>query len=320
MVRLDIANYGAAVQLLKKRYGKDSAIQKAHLNDLLDLSPVNNERDTPRLRRFCDDCETHYRGLEALGVAECVYPTIVVPALLQKLPEGIRLTITRGREFDSWRMGDLLKVPSQETELREEHYQATSSKNKADNIKATGHSRRSGDNTTSALFAAKAEDKGNCVFCLGNHVSDNCIKVKDSKTRKAVLIRYARCLKCLRKNHIGLGSVDQKMVIVRNAGVGIITLCDKQRSQPKGQQSQGVEVESSVGNNISSSSSHVVTTDGQSENFHVGASGKIALQTAKGIIKGFGESRARARVLGTLRSDNADNTTWSREADFVSAK
>ena len=79
---LTSANYDAAVQLLKKRYGKDSAIQKVHLNDLLDLSPVYNERDTPpRLRRFCDDCETHYRGLEALGVAECVYSTIVVPAL-----------------------------------------------------------------------------------------------------------------------------------------------------------------------------------------------------------------------------------------------
>ena len=70
---LTSANYGAPVQLLpKKRYGKDSAIQKAHLNDLLDLSPVYNERHTPRLRRFYDDCETHYRSLEALGVAECV--------------------------------------------------------------------------------------------------------------------------------------------------------------------------------------------------------------------------------------------------------
>ena len=104
-------------------------------------------------------------------MAKCVYSTIVVPALLQKLPEGIRLTITRGQDFDSWRMGDLLKVLSQEIELREEHYQTTSSKNKADDNKTTGLSRRSGNTTTSAWFAAKAEDKGNCVFCLGNHAS-----------------------------------------------------------------------------------------------------------------------------------------------------
>ena len=149
-------------------------------------------------------------------------------------------------------MGDLLKVLSQEIELREEHYQAMSFKNKADNNKATGHSRRSGDTTTSALFAAKAEDKGNYVFCLENHASENCAKVKDSKTRKAVLIRYARCFKCLRRNHRAweCRSKDGNCKKCRS-GNHHLSLCDNQRSQPKGQQGQGVKVESCVGNNIS---------------------------------------------------------------------
>ena len=45
--------------------------------------------------------------------------------------------------------------------------------------------------------------------------------MKNSETHKAVLIRYARCL---RKKIIGLVSVDQKMEIVRNAGVGTAML------------------------------------------------------------------------------------------------
>ena len=34
------ANYAAAVQVLKKRYGKKIAIQRAHINDFLQLPPV----------------------------------------------------------------------------------------------------------------------------------------------------------------------------------------------------------------------------------------------------------------------------------------
>lgn len=51
---LTSANYEAAVKLLKKRYSKEEAIQRAHINDLLNLSPVYNDVDTSRLCRFYD--------------------------------------------------------------------------------------------------------------------------------------------------------------------------------------------------------------------------------------------------------------------------
>jgi len=63
---LTALNYEAAVQVLKKHYGKEIAIQRAHVNDLLQLPPVFSERDIPRLRKLFDDCEAHFRGLQAL--------------------------------------------------------------------------------------------------------------------------------------------------------------------------------------------------------------------------------------------------------------
>ena len=63
---LTSANYAAAVEVLKKRYGKETAIQRAHVNDLLNLSPVFNDKDTSRLRKLYDGCESHFRGLKAL--------------------------------------------------------------------------------------------------------------------------------------------------------------------------------------------------------------------------------------------------------------
>ena len=82
---LTSANYTAAVEVLKKRYGEKSAIQRAHVNDLLNLPHVLNDRDTPRLRKLYDSCETHFRGLKALSVNEDTYSAVVVPAVLHKL-------------------------------------------------------------------------------------------------------------------------------------------------------------------------------------------------------------------------------------------
>ena len=51
------------------------------------MPPVYSDQDIPRFRRLFDECESHFRGLKALGVAENMYLTILVPAVMQKLPE-----------------------------------------------------------------------------------------------------------------------------------------------------------------------------------------------------------------------------------------
>ena len=84
---LTSANYNEAIDLLKRRYGKKNAIQKAHIQELMNIKPVSNDRDTEKLRKLYDTCETNYRGLKALGVNETAYSTIVVPEILEKLPE-----------------------------------------------------------------------------------------------------------------------------------------------------------------------------------------------------------------------------------------
>ncbi|KAK3737969.1 hypothetical protein QZH41_009200 [Actinostola sp. cb2023] len=62
-----LGNYVGAIELLERRYGKKTAIQQAHVNEILDALQVYNEKDTPRLRKLHDHVETHYRGLKAMG-------------------------------------------------------------------------------------------------------------------------------------------------------------------------------------------------------------------------------------------------------------
>ena len=51
---LTAANYNVDVDLLKRRYGKEDVIQRALINDLLNLLAVYNDEDTPSPRRFHD--------------------------------------------------------------------------------------------------------------------------------------------------------------------------------------------------------------------------------------------------------------------------
>jgi hypothetical protein len=115
------ANYMSAVELLKKRFDKKSAVQRAHVNELIQLSPVFKERDTRGLRNLYDSCEAHNRALKALGVSEESYSSIVVPVIVEKLPESFRLTITRGTDFLQWSMEEMLDAFVRELELREAH-------------------------------------------------------------------------------------------------------------------------------------------------------------------------------------------------------
>ncbi|XP_046864814.1 uncharacterized protein LOC124459413 [Xenia sp. Carnegie-2017] len=111
-------NYAEALKVLERRYGSKVMVQRAHVNDLMNLKPVYNENDTTRLRKFFDAVETSYRGLEALGVKEETYCEIVVPNLLTKIPNSLKLTITRGRDYLEWGMKDFVDALQAEVELR----------------------------------------------------------------------------------------------------------------------------------------------------------------------------------------------------------
>ena len=124
--------------------------------------------------------ETHHRGLKALNVEQESYSSIVVPAIIDKLPETVRLSITRGKKHDQWNMDDLLS----ELELREEHW--TPKPPRAENGNAKGDLR-----SASALIAKSEEER--CAYCLGRHAHESCDKVSSVKDRKLVARRYGRC-------------------------------------------------------------------------------------------------------------------------------
>ena len=214
------ANYEAAIDLLKRRFGKKSTIERAHVNDLLKVQAVFNERDISGLRRLYDSVEVHHRGLQALGVDAATYEGIVVPAILNKVPEATRLQITRGKNHEEWKMEEMLTELLCELELREEN-SIRSDKNftrEKDQRKFGG-----GPATASALLAKTWDNL--CAYCKGEHAHEHCMNVASVEERKNILRKYGRCFICAKKGHISRDCVTKLVCNFCKKGRHHISIC-----------------------------------------------------------------------------------------------
>ena len=115
-------NYEAALDLLKQRFAKPSVIKRAHIRDLMNFQAVFNERSVFKMRELYDTVETHFRGLEALGIDKESYSTIVVPALMEKIPESVRRNMIReNKSADEWDIEEMLTAFKNELDIREQN-------------------------------------------------------------------------------------------------------------------------------------------------------------------------------------------------------
>ncbi len=268
------ANYNAAIELLERRFGKKIAIERAHISELLNVQPVYGDREPRRLRTLYDKVESHYRGLVAIGVDERTYSGIVVPSILGKLPDTLRLTITRGEEYLEWSLGNLLGALLKEVELREDYSLTPQA-----NLPPEGN-RRKVPPPTSSFFTnnQKKRSEGRCAFCLGNHPHEECKGITNIEERKLLVRRYGRCFKCLDKGHL-VRDCQSKFKCNKCNGNHHVSLCETKPPEPSGGGSG-----QSTGSAVSAPNSMLVGTES-----------RIALQTAQALIKG--ERQGRIRVL-----------------------
>ena len=207
-------SYETAINLLTKRFGKPNVIQRAHVNQLISASPVYSEKNVARLRGMHDEIEIHLRGLEALGVDMATYSGFVVPVLMDKIPETMRLNMIRFHEKDQmdWTLQDFLDGFEKEISVRESHVPL---KTLTGSTGGSGYSGVGGDRrnrqvpsrddfgTANALLTERAVAEKNCAYCLHKHDPAECKTVRSTQERKNILRKYARCFVCLMSGHRG---------------------------------------------------------------------------------------------------------------------
>lgn len=115
--------------------------------------------------------------------------------MLGKLPQEVRLLLSRGMGDGDRKLDDLLKLLLGELQARE--------RAAASNL-ASSKGRGKGiiNPTAAALFAGGQRATPTCYYCQQSHLTHACAKVVSIDERKSILRSAGRCFLCLRRGHI----------------------------------------------------------------------------------------------------------------------
>lgn len=156
-------NYDSAIELLRERYGKPQQIISVYMDELLKIPACTSDR-LSSLREVYDKITVNVRGLTTLGVRAEQYGSLLIPVVMAKLSNDVRLHIAPETQDDVWKMEDLLKAIKQEVEARE-----ASDGVKVQSMKLSGSYGQNfppvntqNNSTTSALVTSEVKVK--CVY------------------------------------------------------------------------------------------------------------------------------------------------------------
>ena len=158
---------------------------------------VNSVSDVNGTRQLYDKIEIHVRGLQTLGIDSSQYGSLLVPVLLNKIPQELRLIISRKFSSNTWNLDELLRVIKSEVEARERC-----------SVMTTTHATqlrkglpRHHPITAQALLSSEAPNI-TCTFCKQSHRSVDCKVVTSVKQRKEIVKKQGRCFVCLKRTHL----------------------------------------------------------------------------------------------------------------------
>ena len=161
-------NYSNAWNLVKERYGNPQLITSCHINTLTELEAVSgpNVKD---LRDLFDKIKINVRALKTTGIHEDQVGPLLIPIVLKKVPNVIRLQISRRLGQKKWNIEEFIYCINTEI-IASENYESF----KKDQEPLNHGHRYSG----SALNVSSKTRK--YVFCDNDeHYSDRCNIVTD---------------------------------------------------------------------------------------------------------------------------------------------
>eukprot|EP00795_Rhopilema_esculentum_P014292 gene14292-5330_t len=194
-IQITGANYNEAIDILRQRFAQKQVIINAHMETLLNLQKVSSDRDLKAFRKLFDTIEVNVRSLKSLGIDFEQYGALLVPVLMSKIPDEIRLEITKGAKGENWKLDYIMTILKAELEAREQCSLLKQSSSSTSKINAA-----SAPYTTSAFFSS--DGKITCSFCKGTHQSAKCHIVSNPQARKEILRKQGRCYVCLKKGHL----------------------------------------------------------------------------------------------------------------------
>lgn len=112
-------NYEEALKVLKERFGNPQLTITAHMSKLLKLDKIKAGLNAKELRTLFDQIESQVRSLSTVGVLSEHYGPLLIPIVLERLPNKISLEISRALGKINWKTDDFLRVLKMEITARE---------------------------------------------------------------------------------------------------------------------------------------------------------------------------------------------------------
>ena len=178
---LNEANYNSAIELLQDQYRKPQHIISAHMEEIIKLPACSGERPSA-LRYVYDKVNVNIRGLASMGVKE-QYGSLLIPIIMTKLPQDLRLRVTYETDKEIWEIYELMPVIKKEVEAREatEFVKLHQPKNPVG-------PRSSLPSMPTAATLVTSGSSVRCVYCKEPHYSALCVKVQTPQECKAILV------------------------------------------------------------------------------------------------------------------------------------
>ena len=120
-----------------------------------------------------------------------LYNTLLIPVILERLPDSIKFVITSKLGKNNWKILELVESIKKEVDARK--------KTEFSNEKLDVEYHRK---TTHSLVGIQKPSSRNCVFCGKRHYGDKCQNITDIAKRKKILREEKHCFNFLLNGHV----------------------------------------------------------------------------------------------------------------------
>ena len=227
-------NYQEAIDILHKRFGDKQQIISRHMDTLLGLESVTLASNVKALRRLYDQLEFQVRSLKSLEVPVNSYGNLLSSLLMNRLPQEIRLLVSREIGDGEWQIDQLMTILEREITARERALTT--------GIAPPGPPLH----TTAAFIAGDGQPK--CAYCRQGHSSSSCTVITDATQRKGILKRTGRCFVCLRRHHLSK-DCRSSAKCAQCSGRHHTSICKASTTAPRGQPRSDLQNHTSMEHN-----------------------------------------------------------------------
>ena len=195
MLTLTNSYYTEALKILKDRFENNQQIVYSYMERYANLPNISSDSNLTEIRKFYAEIESHVRCLDSLNIKSDSYSALLAPVIVGKLPPQLKLVVSRNVRLELWGLAKLLNLIITEIKTRANCGEY--------NFCQGSEFDHLGLWTTSALASQASKSISNkCVFGLGQHWSDKCNVITNTKTRKIYLKNHKICFNCLREGHL----------------------------------------------------------------------------------------------------------------------